>query len=156
MAAHRHTKGKITAKVRGRGANLVLNWGRFLCLSVIFVVSKCVFFATCRQIGFKCFRGTFFRTPGSANIGKCSPKRCRVVQKQGLRKSQHIATWRHPGGRKVTPFITFQGQFGYQFQKKDTKKAYLKTSIFWTVAKCCAGGYAHFRTITRCQATPVQ
>ena len=56
----------------------------------------------------------------------------------------------------MTPFITFQGQFGYQFQKKDTKKAYLKTSIFWTVAKCCAGGYEYFRTITGCQATPVQ
>ena len=26
----------------------------------------------CRQIGFKCFRGTFFHIPGSANIGKYS------------------------------------------------------------------------------------
>ena len=56
----------------------------------------------------------------------------------------------------MTPFITFQGQFGYQFQKKETKKAYLKTGIFLTVAKCCAGGYEHFQAITRCQATPVQ
>ena len=30
------------------------------------------FFATCRQIGFKCFRGRFVYIPGSADIGKYS------------------------------------------------------------------------------------
>ena len=70
LVAHRGTQGKMTAKVRGRGAHVELNRGRFSFFCLIFDGSKCVFFATCRQIGFKCFRGTFFRTPGSANIWK--------------------------------------------------------------------------------------
>ena len=44
LVAHSGTQGKMTAKVRGRGSNLVLNWGRFLRFFLILEVSKCVFF----------------------------------------------------------------------------------------------------------------
>ena len=72
MAAHGGTQAEITAKVRGQGAHLELEWCRFFVFSGTLALSRHVLFAVCYQKGFKCFRRRFSQIPGPANIGKCS------------------------------------------------------------------------------------
>ena len=131
----------------------------FLWFSLIVEVSKCIFFATCRQKGFKCFRGTFFHSPGSANIGKYSQNVVGSFKNKGWEPDNIL----QPGVARVVPkwhfLLHFRASLATNSTKKTPKKHAWKQAFFWRLQNAVPEAtptYAHFRTITGCQATPVQ
>ena len=89
------------------------------------------FFATCRQLGFTCFRGTFFHIPGSAHIGKYSQNVAGSFKNKVWENDnvlQHGVTrvfsrWHH--------LSHFKASLATNSTKKTQKKHTWKQTFFW-------------------------
>ena len=112
----------------------VPNWtsiGVVFCFFLWFLRFLCVcFFATCRQIGFKCFRGRFVYIPGSADIGKYTQNAVGSFKNNGW---EHDNILQHGVTREVPKWHLlshFRASLATNSTKKTPKKHTWKQAFF--------------------------
>ena len=127
----------------------------FQCFLCRLEFSRHDLLAMCYQKCFIGFRGRFFQIRAQLTVvNVAKPLYCR--SKTGLEEMTPRCEMTSPGRSPSGTFGYISGSLGHPLLQKKRKKETAENKYFGESAKCLTGGYAYFRMITGCEATPAK